>query len=635
MELPSREPGDEVLPPGELTAIRRRLRKIAPAHDLATVIACAFDHRTRMLPFMFAGVRMAPAGVRTIGSALVEAGFEKTRIVLQQWNRNFRPSRMRLDGRVPDMFLVSSMQINFRACRELIRDAWAIDPARRPLIIAGGPLCVYQPWTVFGTDPHDPWGADVAVTGEVYVLLELLERLLILRAGAEPMRETFGRAARSGLLDDVCGLVYPLTDCEGLPEELVDTGIQRLAGELDELPHPAIGYGLLERPGRGAGLSSRPLPPERVGRFSPIGSLVMTTGCRFGCPYCPIPAYNQGLSRAKSGERIADEMRRLRGSYGIEYFFGADDNFFNDRARAVEIAESLARARLEGEPLGRKVAWATEVTLHDALALAEHMPLMRRSGLRGLWMGVEDMTASLIRKGQSVGKTVEVFRLLRENGIYPMPMMMHHDEQPLYTRGSAYGLINQARLLRKAGAIDFQVLMLTPVVGSRHYSRAYASGLVLAGAGGRPVGPHMFDGNYVIASAAREPWRKQLNMLAAYLWFYNPCRLVAAVARTARDIGLLRAIGLQAMWIYGMAQTVRRTLGWALRLMLGEIKRASAAPVSEVPMRDPAGRAAAHALPGTPLAGTARPVCRRRGRSGGHFAAPAWLNPKGRVKRHG
>src|SRR5258705_8918487 len=109
MELPRRARGDELLRPGELLQLRARLRQVAPKHDLATVIACAFDHRTRMLPFIYADTRMAPAGVRAVGSALVEAGFDKTRIVLQQWNKNFRPSLMRLDGRVPDMFMVSTM----------------------------------------------------------------------------------------------------------------------------------------------------------------------------------------------------------------------------------------------------------------------------------------------------------------------------------------------------------------------------------------------------------------------------------------------------------------------------------------------------------------------------------------------
>src|ERR1700692_2686488 len=108
MELPRRARGDELLKRGELTDLRQRLRNVAKQHDLATVIACAFDHRTRMLPFIYADTRMAPAGVRGIGSAMVDAGFEKTRIILQQWNRNFRPSRMRLDGKVPDLFMVST-----------------------------------------------------------------------------------------------------------------------------------------------------------------------------------------------------------------------------------------------------------------------------------------------------------------------------------------------------------------------------------------------------------------------------------------------------------------------------------------------------------------------------------------------
>ncbi|KKL72605.1 hypothetical protein LCGC14_2083230, partial [marine sediment metagenome] len=175
MELPPRARGDELLKPGELAGILLRLRSVAAKHDLASVIVCAFDHRTRMLPFLFADTRMAPAGVRAIGSAMVDAGFDKTRIVLQQWNRNFRPSRMRLDGRIPDLFMVSSMQIHSGQCEALIRDACRIAPAARPLIIAGGPKVIYEPWDVFGVDPADPWGADVAVTGEEYVLLNLLD----------------------------------------------------------------------------------------------------------------------------------------------------------------------------------------------------------------------------------------------------------------------------------------------------------------------------------------------------------------------------------------------------------------------------------------------------------------------------
>ena len=70
-----------------------------------------------------------PAGVRAIGSAMVDSGFEKTRIVLQQWNKNFRPRQMRLDGRIPDIFMVSSMHLHSTRCDEMIQDINKMDPA--------------------------------------------------------------------------------------------------------------------------------------------------------------------------------------------------------------------------------------------------------------------------------------------------------------------------------------------------------------------------------------------------------------------------------------------------------------------------------------------------------------------------
>ncbi|UCG16698.1 MAG: radical SAM protein [Phycisphaerales bacterium] len=601
MELPRRNRGDELLKPGELLSLRRRLRSIASRHDLATVIACAFDHRTRMLPFIYADTRMAPAGVRAIGSAMFDVGFQKTRIVLQQWNRNFRPSQTRLDGRIPDIFMVSSMQIHSAECRALIRDACRIDPVHRPLIIAGGPRTIYEPWDVFSDDPNDPWGADAAVTGEEYVLLSLLEVLLSIRANDESLRTTFMRVRNSGILDEIPGLVYARTDREGVAEELVDTGIQRLLGDLDELPHPVLGYQLLEPPSRKVMLGSQPLPASRIRRYSPIASLVLTLGCKFACPYCPIPAYNQRQYRVKSGQRIADEMTRLYKEYGVRGFFGADDNFFNDRERTLDILETLARQRVDGSDLRHKFRWGTEVTVHDILQMKEHLRKARQAGIRALWIGVEDMTATLIRKGQSVDKTSEAFRRLQECGICPMPMMMHHDTQPLYTFGKPYGLINQVRLLRKVGATSLQVLMITPATGSKLYEETFTSGMTYESAGGRRVEPYMFDANYVVASKHAKPGRKQLNIMAAYLYFYNPLRFLIALVRPKSKLYLADA-GMQLIGMWGLTQTIRRTFGWALRLMSGDIQRKTEVPASRIPMRGVDGTTASHALPGTPQA---------------------------------
>jgi len=604
MELPRRTRGDELLKPGELLGLRQRLRGIAARHDLTSVIACAFDHRTRMLPFIFADTRMAPAGVRAIGSALLDCGFDKTRIVLQQWNRNFRPSRMRLDGRIPDIFMVSSMQIHSAQCEALIRDACRIDPVHRPLIIAGGPKTIYEPWDVFSGDPLDPWGADVAVTGEEFVLLSMLEVLLSIRSDGESLRTTFMRVRNSGILDEIPGLVYPRTDREGVAEELIDTGVQRLLGDLDELPHPVLGYQLLEPPSAGATIGPRAIPANRVRKHTPIGSLVLTLGCKFSCPYCPIPAYNQRQHRVKSGLRIATEVARLSREYGLHYFFGADDNFFNNEQRTLEILETLSHTEIDGIPVRKQIRWGTEVTVHDTLKLKEHLPLARHAGVRAFWLGVEDMTATLVKKGQSVNKTTEAFHLLRGHGICPMPMMMHHDTQPLITHGpKPYGLLNQARLLRKAGAISLQVLMITPATGSKLYAEAFTSGLAYESVAGRRVEPHMMDANYVVASEHKQPWKKQFNIMAAYAYFYNPLRFLLALVRPKSKLYLADA-GMQMVGMLGLVQTIRRTFGWGARLMRGDIRRNTTIPASRIPMRSADGATpASHALPGTPQAG--------------------------------
>jgi radical SAM superfamily enzyme YgiQ (UPF0313 family) len=631
MELPSRSRGDELLQPGEYGRLRSRLRKLAPAHNLATVIACAFDHRTRMLPFLYADLKMAPAGVRAIGSAMADAGFPKTRIVLQQWNRNFRPAEMRLDGCVPDLFMVSSMLLHSAQGDALLRDACRIDPSRRPLIIAGGPRVIYEPWSVFQAGPGDQWGADIAVTGEEYVLLSLLEVLLSVRAANEPMRSAFQRARDSGALDDVPGLVYPKTGARGRIEELVDTGVQRLLGDLDELPHPGLGYALLEPPSNLATLGPTALPSESVRKHSPVGSLVLTLGCRFHCAYCPIPAYNQRQLRAKSGERIAEEIERLFNEYHIRLYFGADDNFFADPERALGIAEVLARKVAAGSRPHSKIRLGTEATIHDTLKMKDHLALVRKAGVWAIWLGVEDMSGALVKKGQNAARTIEAFRLLRQHGIFPIPMLMHHDEQPLLTWKSPDGLLNQLGRLRKAGALYMQVLMLTPSPGSKSYEEAYTSGLAYKAVDGRIVGPELTSGMHVIASRHRRPWIKQLHLLAAYLYFFNPLRFLAALASSKswgpiENSGLRPGTGdsekrsfrkrlsrrlshvlqahlgdaaLQVAGMIGLLPTLRRTLGWAFHLLHGRIERCQEPPHSAIPMRSPDGSPASHDLPDT------------------------------------
>ena len=245
----------------------------------------------------------------------------------------------------------------------------------------------------------------MAVIGEEFVLLSLLDVVLSFRAAGESMRSAFYRARDAGALDGVPGLMYARGGRDKPAEELVFTGTQRLLGDLDELPHPVLGYRLLEPPSRRATLGPAALEAGRVRRYSPVSSLVVTFGCKFSCPYCPIPNYNQQQHRLKSGLRIADEMRRLYKEYGLRYFFGTDDNFFNDKQRTLDIVDALVKAEIDGKPLRRIVRWYTEVTVHDTLRMKDHLPLIREAGCRALWVGVEDMTGDADQEGPDRGPT--------------------------------------------------------------------------------------------------------------------------------------------------------------------------------------------------------------------------------------
>jgi len=191
-----------------------------------------------------------------------------------------------------------------------------------------------------------------------------------------------------------------------------------------------------------------------------------------------------------------------------------------------------------------------------------------------------------------------------------MPMMMHHDTQPLYSRGSNYGLLNQVELLRRVGAVSMQILMLTPSPGSKLFEPTYTSGQVFKSVGGKAVRPHICDGNHVVASGHKRPWQKQMTMLAGYLYFYNPVWLVVGMIRARTSVSRKYAL-MQIIGMLGLVMTAARTSGWTLRLMFGGIERETHPPVSRIPMRSIDGAPASHD-PSVTTVQIERPLVRHR-----------------------
>src|SRR3954465_9214791 len=451
MELAVRKDSDRFVKQGAYGALQSRLRRQAgKLAEIPTVVLSAFDRSTRLLPFLFYDTLMFPAGAGAIANALNQAGFARTRAVFQLWNPNFKPSRARFDGRAIEMLLISSMHINSQRAYDAISEAWSLD-AERPLVIAGGPKAIYEPYH-FWPEPgkRNPTAPDVAVTGEQYVLLELLDTLLAYRDARGTMRSAFELARSDGALDTIPGLVYLAPGASVREPVLIDTGLQRLVRDLDELPGEETALGLLEPPHRGPGLSTQPLDAARVGRHARIASLLVTQGCKFNCSYCPIPAVNQKSWRYRSPESVARTIASIYDRFHIKYFFGADDNFFNRRETAEALLSAMARSTTGGRSFRERIRFATEATQFDTYRNRDLLPLARDAGVYALWFGIEDLTATLINKGQKPTQTLELFRLMRDQKISPMAMMMFHEGQPYHTRGALYGLHNQIKFLREA-----------------------------------------------------------------------------------------------------------------------------------------------------------------------------------------
>jgi hypothetical protein len=105
--------------------------------------------------------------------------------------------------------------------------------------------------------------------------------------------------------------------------------------------------------------------------------------------------------------------------------------------------------------------------------------------------------------------------------------------------------------------------------------------------GGQPVEDYLFDGNHCIATGDQRPWRKQLNLTAAYATFYNPLNLLRAALRF--DSLWSYRVFFQLFGNLSVVRSLWQDRGWLLRLSLGEIERHSEPPRIEFPMIAPEG----------------------------------------------
>jgi hypothetical protein len=313
---------------------------------------------------------------------------------------------------------------------------------------------------------------------------------------------------------------------------------------------------------------------------------------------------NQKTWRYRSPEGIARQLRTVHDSTGIRYYFGTDDNFFNRRETAESMLEAIrSTSTARGRALGRCVRWGTEATQFDTYKNRDLLPLARQAGMTAIWFGIEDLTAELVNKGQKPEVTIDLFRLLHENRIMPMAMMMYHDGQPFYTRDSLYGISNQMRFLQRAGAVSAQCTVHVPAVGTKEYERTFDTGKVLAQLGDQPMEDRYFDGNHIVVRGSEPDWRRQLKFIGAYASFYNPLNLLRALHRDGSALRDKRAY-FQLIGMIATGWTFVKTVPHLIKLAAAKAEYHQATPPAlPVPVKLAAG-----AFPRLPIQPAVLPV---------------------------
>jgi radical SAM superfamily enzyme YgiQ (UPF0313 family) len=122
-------------------------------------------------------------------------------------------------------------------------------------------------------------------------------------------------------------------------------------------------------------------------------------GCPLRCCYCTYPVIEGKRSRFRTGEEVAEEMKRLV-ALGVHYTFIVD-SVFNTRAdHVVDVCEAIIRANINME-------W--ECFLRPSRQMTrETLQLMHRAGLRHVEFGSDSFSDPVLKRYGKSFKFAEI-----------------------------------------------------------------------------------------------------------------------------------------------------------------------------------------------------------------------------------
>ncbi len=188
-------------------------------------------------------------------------------------------------------------------------------------------------------------------------------------------------------------------------------------------------------------------------------NLVASRGCPYRCNWCARPIYGDSF-HVRSAESVAEEMKELKGIYGAEHLWFADDIFGLKPRWVLELADAVER---------RSAAVPFKMQSRVNFMTSETVGALRRAGCREVWMGVESGSQKILDamdKGTRVEQIPTARENLRRQGIQACFFLQFG-----YPRETWADIQKTINLVRETRPDNIGVSVSYPLPGTKFYER--------------------------------------------------------------------------------------------------------------------------------------------------------------------
>jgi radical SAM superfamily enzyme YgiQ (UPF0313 family) len=223
------------------------------------------------------------------------------------------------------------------------------------------------------------------------------------------------------------------------------------------------------------------------GKFDHV-SYVSARGCPLRCAFC---AVSSERIRAKSVERVAEDLRTLVKGLGY-YSIAIEDNFFaHSPARTRDVCSALEELRREP---GMDFNWDAQTRVESANS-PDVLASMRRAGCEALYLGVESLVDEQLVRMRKTPEPRRYLGMLEESVV---PRLLASDINcyvnlqlglPGETQGERDATLATLRRLGRVARDYRKQITVFPMLsviypGTADYAAAAAPGQLLGGFGG-------------------------------------------------------------------------------------------------------------------------------------------------------